>query len=152
MGKWPKALALWLNHGTRQEEAKLVRGSLLATLFRRLTGDLLRRSVSPLHLVAGGDRAVAFGKQMRASHKAGKYCLCCCGRPQAARAWWTTYWLLRICSAPYKASTKLKAWDDPRATVIPRGTWVVRAQWYLSTAEDHRAKRHAYKLLPEEVP
>jgi hypothetical protein len=28
---------------------------------------------------------------------------------------------------------------------------VVRAQWYLSTAEDHRAKRHGYQLLPEKV-
>ena len=97
------------------------------------------------------DDCVAFGKQMRASHKAGKYLFAAAGDPKQLERGGRPYWLLRICSAPYKASTKLKAWDDPRATVIPRGTWVVRAQWYLSTAEDHRAKRHGYKLLPEKV-
>lgn len=61
------------------------------------------------------------------------------------------YWLLRIDSAPYKCGTGLKAWDDPKTTVIPKGTWVVRAQWYISTAEHHRDKRQAYKLLPGKV-
>ena len=28
---------------------------------------------------------------------------------------------------------------------------MVLAQWYLSTAANHHAKRHGYKLLPEKV-
>jgi hypothetical protein len=73
------------------------------------------------------------------------------GDPKQLERGGRPYWLLRICAAPYKCSTKLKAWNDPKATIIPRGTWVVRAQWYLSTAEDHRDKRHGYKLLPDKV-
>eukprot|EP00966_Prymnesium_polylepis_P087074 2014982-Prymnesium_polylepis.1 len=45
----------------------------------------------------------------------------------------------------------MKAWDDPKATIIPAKTWVVRAQWYLSTSENPRDKRQAYKLLPGKV-
>ena len=45
----------------------------------------------------------------------------------------------------------MKAWDDPKATILPKGTWVVRAQWYMSSAESHRDKRQAYKLLPGKV-
>lgn len=69
----------------------------------------------------------------------------CAGRP---------YWLLRTTSSKAfnaKASKGLRAWDSPKATIIKRGTWVVRAQWYNSTAIDHHTKRHGYKLLPDYV-
>ena len=94
---------------------------------------------------------VAFAKQIRASHKAGKFLFAAAGDPKQLERGGRPYWLLRICSAPYNSRTKLKAWDHPKATTIPAKTWVVRAQWYLSTAEDHRAKRQGYKLLPEKV-
>ena len=47
--------------------------------------------------------------------------------------------------------SKRRAWNAPNAPVIPAKTWVVLAQWYLSTAPDHHSKRHGYKLQPEKV-
>ena len=61
------------------------------------------------------------------------------------------YWLLRITANPFKCNSKLRAWADPKATIIPAKTWVVKAQWYLSTADDHRDKRQGYKLLSDPV-
>eukprot|EP00966_Prymnesium_polylepis_P320525 7376909-Prymnesium_polylepis.1 len=89
--------------------------------------------------------------QMRASHAAGKLLFAAAGDPKQLERGGRPYWLLRIDSPPYKSTTRLKAWDDPKATIIPRGTWVVRAQWYVSTAESLRDKRQGYKLLPGKV-
>ena len=60
------------------------------------------------------------------------------------------YWLLRTLGKARKISEKkgVRAWDSPKATTIKKGTWAVRAQWYVSTAIDPNQKRHGYKLLP----
>ena len=59
------------------------------------------------------------------------------------------YWLLRTLGKARKISEKkgVRAWDSPKATTIKKGTWAVRAQWYVSTAIDPNQKRHGYKLL-----
>ena len=44
---------------------------------------------------------------------------------------------------------KYLEYNDPKAPWLKAKELVVRAQWYLSTAEDHRAKRQGYKLLPD---
>ena len=51
---------------------------------------------------------------------------------------------------PFKTSRKLRAFAHPKAPTIKAKTWVVKAQWFLSMALDHRAKRHTYKLLAED--
>ena len=62
------------------------------------------------------------------------------------------YWLLRTASSKaFETKKKLRAFDHAKAPIIKPKTWVIRAQWYLSTATDPRAKRHAYKLLPDYV-
>ena len=57
-----------------------------------------------------------------------------------------SYWLLRTKSAaePVKGPIKVAG-----GTTIRTGTWVVEAQWYLSTSDDQGRK--SYKLLPDLV-
>ena len=63
------------------------------------------------------------------------------------RARCESLYLRPICWVQLK--TKRRAFDHVRAPILKAKTWVVRARWYLSTADDHRAKRQGYKLLPE---
>jgi hypothetical protein len=78
---------------------------------------------------------VAFGKQMKASFKAGNFLFAAAGDPKQLERGGRPYWLLRILAEPYKCGTKMRAWDHPKATVIPRQTWVVRAQWYVALSQ-----------------
>jgi len=57
------------------------------------------------------------------------------------------YWLLRTLGKAVRLTSKRRAWAAPNAPTIPTKTWVVLAQWYLSTAADHHSKRQGYKLL-----
>ena len=57
------------------------------------------------------------------------------------------YWLLRTLEGP--AVQLKKAVKVPGGTTISAKTWVVKAQWYLSSSDDQRVK--SYKLLPEIV-
>ena len=88
---------------------------------------------------------------MKASFTAGKFLFAAAGDPKALERGGRPYWLLRILGKPYTCGTKLRAWDDPKATVIPAKTLVVKAQWYMSTADDHRVKQQKYKLMPDKV-
>ena len=56
------------------------------------------------------------------------------------------YWLFRTAGKARKLTSKVRAFDHPKAPTIPRGTWVVRGQWYLSTSLDYRDKRQSYKI------
>ena len=47
------------------------------------------------------------------------------------------YWL-RTAGKAYKTNSKVRAFSHPKAPTIRKGTWVVKAQWYLSSAVDHR--------------
>ena len=57
------------------------------------------------------------------------------------------YWLLRTLEGP--AVQLKKAVKVPGGTTISAKTWVVKAQWYLSSSDDQRVK--SYKLLPERL-
>ena len=56
------------------------------------------------------------------------------------------YWLLRTKAEPRVAGKPIKV---PGGATIGAKTWVVEAQWYLSSSDDQRIK--SYKLLPETV-
>ena len=72
---------------------------------------------------------VEFGKQIKASVNAGKLLFAAAGDPKQLERGGRPYWLLRVASVPFKLQSKRKAWDDPKATVLPAKTLVVRAQW-----------------------
>lgn len=71
--------------------------------------------------------------------------------PKALERGGRPYWLFRPIAKAQYLTSKRRAWNAPNAPTIPAKTWVVLAQWYMSTAADHHAKRHGYKLLPEKV-
>ena len=71
------------------------------------------------------------------------------GDPKSLERGGRPYWLLRTAGTARKLSSKVRAFEDPKAPTFRTGTWVVRAQWYLSTADDVRARRQSYKLIPE---
>ena len=71
------------------------------------------------------------------------------GNPKSLERGGRPYWLFRSAAKSFKCSNKLRAFSHPRAPIIKRGTWVVKGQWYLSTALNPRDKRQSYKLLPE---
>ena len=56
------------------------------------------------------------------------------------------YWLLRTKAAPRPAGKPIKV---PGGSTIAAKTWVVEAQWYLSSSDDQRVK--SYELQPETV-
>ena len=56
------------------------------------------------------------------------------------------YWLLRTISLPRPAGKAIKV---PGGATICAKTWVVEAQWYLSSSDDQRVK--SYTLLPDTV-
>jgi hypothetical protein len=90
------------------------------------------------------DDVEAFAKSMKANAL-----YAAAGDPKNLERGGRPYWLLRTAGKAFKSSGKLRAFAHPKAPTIKAKTWVVKAQWYLSTALDHRAKRHAYKLLNE---
>lgn len=57
-----------------------------------------------------------------------------------------SYWLLLTKSGGKQASKTIKV---PGGTTISKNTWIVDAQWYLSTSDDQGRK--SYKLLPDLV-
>ena len=60
------------------------------------------------------------------------------------------YWLFRTgASKAFKSNSKLRAFGHPNAPIIKPKTWVVRGQWYLSTADDPNQRLQKYKLLPD---
>ena len=62
------------------------------------------------------------------------------------------YWLLCTASSrAFQTKSKLRAFGHAKSPIFKAKTWVVRAQWYVSTADNPRAKRQSYKLLPDYV-
>ena len=57
-----------------------------------------------------------------------------------------SYWLLQTKSEAKQAGKTIKV---PGGTTISKNTWIVDAQWYLSTSDDQGRK--SYQLLPELV-
>ena len=66
---------------------------------------------------------------MTTSLKTGKHLFAAAGDPKALERGGRPYWLLRILTAPFKLQSRRRAWDDPKATVLPAKTFVVKAQW-----------------------
>ena len=55
------------------------------------------------------------------------------------------YWLLNVLKPAFKTRTKKKH----GGVTFAKNTWLVEAQWYMSTSDDQ--ERRAYELLDEKV-
>ena len=75
---------------------------------------------------------IEFATKMKTSFDEGNYLFAAAGDPRNLDTDGRPYWLLRIAGKPFKCGAKVRAWDAPNATIIPRNTWVVRAQWYIA--------------------